>query len=268
MESPVVKCQNPFVGPPPPEVHLPRSPLVNVLCQMRFPVVASLEQKDFIAPFQEAIRHQYPTLVRDQGIELSFTPQSGGFTQKVIWRMVDKSQSRRVSVGDNFLSLEMSAYPGRTRFLDALNYVVEQLYATIQPDFVERIGLRYINRFMFRNLVHLSEIVQPGVLGIVHEDMDEHLTSSFSESRFRISQQTTANGKWGLLPGGQSYDPTVLPAIEEQSWILDIDGISEERVDFAAGSIVPVVTNLADIDYRLFRFTVTDALLREYGGTP
>ena len=116
--------------------------------------------------------------------------------------------------------------------------------------------------------MHLLELVQPGVLGIVQEDMGVHLTSSFSEARFCISQQTaTVNGKWGLLPGGQSYDPTVLPAIEEQSWILDIDGILEEGVDFAAGAIVPVANNLAEIDYRLFRFAVTYALLREHGGT-
>jgi len=32
-------------------------------------------------------------------------------------------------------------------------------------------------------------------------------------------------------------------------------------------TILPRLDRLADIDYRLFRFTVTDTLLKEYGGT-
>lgn len=258
---------NPFDGPGPAEVHLSRAPLVNVLCQIRFPAIASLERKEFVAPFQEAVRHQYPTLVLDQGIELSFTPQGGGFSHKVIWRMIDKSETWRVSVGDNFLSLETKAYPGRTRFLDALTYLVEKMQATVQPDQVERIGLRYINRLVFTDWNHLSRLVQPGVLGIVQSTLSGHLKSTVSESRFRISQDTTVNGKWGLLPENESYDPTVLPGISQTSWILDIDGVSDSRVDFHPDAIMPVVNHLADTDYRLFRFAVTDTLLQEYGGT-
>lgn len=259
--------QNPFVGPGPTEVHLPHSPLVNVLCQIRFPAIASLEKKDFIAPFQEAIRHQYPKLVQDQGIELSFTPQGGGFTHKVIWRMFDRSQSRRVSVGDNFVSLETTSYPGRTQFLEALGYIVEKMQQTIQPGLVERIGLRYINQITCTNRSRLSELLEPEVVGIAHDNLGDHLTSTFSETRFTVSNTITVNGKWGLLPKGQSYDPTVLPPIDEQSWVLDFDAISEDSVDFSVNAIAPIVGNLTDTDYRLFRSTVTDAFLKEYGGT-
>jgi uncharacterized protein (TIGR04255 family) len=173
-----------------------------------------------------------------------------------------------VSVGDNFLSLETTSYHGRTEFLESLEFLVEKMQETVQPDLVERIGLRYINRLSFKDRLHLAELVQPEVLGVIHENLGKHLTSTFSETRFSISPSMTVNGKWGLLPGGQSYDPTVLPPIEQQSWILDIDGISEDGGDFAPTVIVPVVDQLADIDYRLFRFAVTHALLREYGGEP
>jgi uncharacterized protein (TIGR04255 family) len=114
----------------------------------------------------------------------------------------------------------------------------------------------------------LSELLEPGVLGIVDENMEEYLSSTLTESSFTVSNGVKVHGKWGLIPARQSYDPTLLPPLEKKSWILDIDGFSEESGDFTPESIMPTLNRLADLDYRLFRYTVTDALLKEYGGTP
>lgn len=261
-----MKSNNPFTGPEPQEVHLPKAPLVKVLCQIRFPAIASIDKKEFIAPFQEEIRHNYPKLEKDQGVELSFGPQGGSFSTKVIWRLLDKSMQWRVSVGENFLSLETSEYPGREVFIKALREVIEKMQATIQPDLIERIGLRYINRVLFTNFDHLATLLHPGVLGIVGDELNENLTNNLCETKFTLSEGLKVTGKWGLLPGGQSYDPTVLAPIEGRSWILDIDGFSEESSDFDPETVLTKLHSLADMDYRLFRFTVTDAFLKEYGG--
>ena len=53
-------ADTPLEGPPPPEVPLADSPLVRVIAQVRFPLIASVEKRDFIAPFQEAIRKNCP----------------------------------------------------------------------------------------------------------------------------------------------------------------------------------------------------------------
>lgn len=261
-----MKDNNPFTGPEPKEVHLPAAPLVKILSQIRFSSIASIGKKEFIAPFQEAIRHNYPKLEQDQGIEVSFSPQGGSFSNKVIWRMLDKNLQWRVSIGENFLSLETSQYPGREVFLKALKEVIEKLQSAIKPDLVERIGLRYINRIIFNSRDRLATLLQPGVLGIVDDEVDEYLTSSFTETRFLLPDGLKVHGKWGLLPGNQSYDPTVLPPIETQSWILDIDGFTETNTDFEAENILESLNRLADIDYRLFRFTVTENFLKAYGG--
>src|SRR6056297_721181 len=262
-----MKSNNPFAGPEPQEVYLPEAPLVKVLCQIRFPTIASIDKKEFIAPFQEAIRHNYPKLIKDQGVELSFGPQGGNFSTKVIWRMLDKSMKWRVSCGENFLSLETSAYPGRKIFMKALEEVIDKMRTTIQPDLVERVGLRYINRVQFNSIGHLSGLLNPGVLGIVGDEIDDNLSSSLTETKFTLSEELKLTAKWGLLPAGQSYDPTVLDPAEKRNWILDIDGFSEESLDFDLETILPRLDRLADIDYRLFLFTVTDTLLKEYGGT-
>ncbi|HKK66033.1 MAG TPA: TIGR04255 family protein [Clostridia bacterium] len=59
-----MKSNNPFAGPEPQEVYLPDAPLVKVLCRIRFPTIASIDKKEFIALFQEAIRHNYPKHIK------------------------------------------------------------------------------------------------------------------------------------------------------------------------------------------------------------
>src|SRR5580658_5911796 len=57
---------DPLVAPPPQEVPLAHAPLVRVIAQVRFPLVVAVEQRDFIAPFQETIRARYPVLRQEQ----------------------------------------------------------------------------------------------------------------------------------------------------------------------------------------------------------
>ena len=59
----------------------------------------------------------------------------------------------------------------------------------------------------------------------------------------------------------------MVPTAESLVKKLDLDAISEDSIDFSVNAIAPIVGNLADTDYRLFRFAVTDAFLKEYGGT-
>jgi hypothetical protein len=40
-----------FGGPPPQDIPLKRPPLVRVLTQIRFPMIASIENQGYIAPF-------------------------------------------------------------------------------------------------------------------------------------------------------------------------------------------------------------------------
>ena len=53
---------DPLVAPLPAEVPLNHAPLVRVIAQLRFPEILSVEQRDFVAPFQEAIR-QNPEMI-------------------------------------------------------------------------------------------------------------------------------------------------------------------------------------------------------------
>ena len=44
----MIAADTPLTGPPPPEVPLTDPPLVRVIAQVRFPLIASVEKRDFI----------------------------------------------------------------------------------------------------------------------------------------------------------------------------------------------------------------------------
>ena len=80
----------PFEAGLPPEVPLANAPLVRVIAQLRFPEILSVEQRDFVASFQEAIRSTYSVLRQEhtQGILLSPGSVAPAKPQ-VAWRFSD-----------------------------------------------------------------------------------------------------------------------------------------------------------------------------------
>src|SRR5687767_6525764 len=109
----------PFGGPIP-DVPLSRAPLVKVLAQVRFPEIASIAQTDFVAPFQEKLRQEYPILRKQQEIALLLTPEGAAPTQQTgfIWRFAGKDGNWQVSLAPTFLTIETKTYSGQSEFID------------------------------------------------------------------------------------------------------------------------------------------------------
>jgi len=138
---------DPFAGPPPKEVHLPKAPLVRVIVQLRFPAIASLARLEYIGAFQEAIRERFPVLrpgqnmaLRVEGGELSI--QSGAET---IWRFRDKSDTWRVSLAPSFVALETTRYSSRDDFFACFQSILEALHELTKIEVYDRLGVRYVN---------------------------------------------------------------------------------------------------------------------------
>ncbi|HOU92491.1 MAG TPA: TIGR04255 family protein, partial [Polyangiaceae bacterium] len=86
----MAEIQNPLTAPLPAEVPLPDAPLVRVIGQVRFPPVLSLEKREFIAPFQEAIRSTYPVLRPEQTQGIVLGPQGvAPGPKQIAWRFSD-----------------------------------------------------------------------------------------------------------------------------------------------------------------------------------
>lgn len=265
---------NPLVGPPPVEVPLASAPLVRVVAQVRFPVIASVERREYIGPFQERIRAAYPVLRGETSRGVVVGPDGmREAPSATIWRFHDLKSEWKVSLAPDFVALETVRYRSRDDFMARLRVVLEALVEHFDPKVMDRLGLRYIDRVTGeQNLADLCQLVRPEVCGILSTPLSDTVRHAVSEQLFVLPEDRgLLSARWGLLPARATVDPAAIEPIEEPSWLLDVDAFQT----FEGGSHpLTVETTLerargfAERIYSVFRWAVTDEFLRRYGGQP
>ena len=92
-----------------------RSPLVEVICQLRFPVILSIDSQPPYQ-FQEAIRGDYPQFVQRQD-NLPPKPVNGKMVPQGTqpnYQFVDKDSHWKVNLSKNFISRRITIPVGKT----------------------------------------------------------------------------------------------------------------------------------------------------------
>jgi len=259
---------DPLLASTPAEVPLKDAPLVRVIAQLRFPEIVSIEQRDFIAPFQEAIRTRYPVLRQEQTQGVLLSP-SGAATMKtqIAWRFSDTENQWRVSLTPEFLALETTKYASRSDFFDRLAVVANALATHVDPGQVDRMGIRYIDRITGDAVDDIANLVRSEVRGITGTAAAAHALHALSESMFEIGNARVL-ARWGSLPPGATVDPTAIEPANDKSWILDLDMFSVGPMPFEVDRIVAEAQRYAERIYTIFRWVVTDEFLVRYGGQP
>jgi len=259
---------DPLVAPPPREVPLHNAPLVRVIAQVKFPLVVAIEQRDFIAPFQESIRPKYPVLRQEQtqGFVLGPAGLIPGRGQTV-WRFGEVEGHWRVSLAPDFVALETTEYTSRSDFLARLRELLAALDEHVEPKLIDRLGIRYIDRIAGQAVDNIGKLIRPEVRGITGTPAASHVVQALSESLFELNSARVL-ARWGRLPAAATFDPAAMEPTNEPSWILDLDMYSSEPVPFALDSAVDSARGFAERIYTLFRWAVTDEFLRLYGGKP
>lgn len=261
---------DPLTAPPAKEVSLPNAPLVRVLAQVRFLPILSAERRDFVAPFQEAIRKTYPVLQQELTQGLLLSPQGATPEQRqTVWRFCQADGSWRVSLSPDFVALETTSYTSRSDFMERLRVVLAAVEEHVQPQVVQRIGLRYIDRVRDDALEKIRDLVRPELLGIQTAALSVHAQHSLTETLFRVPESDDQIvARWGRLPPGVTMTPPAVDAIDTASWILDLDMSSLAQRSFASDELTEKLRHYAERIYTFFRWAVTEDFLRRYGGQP
>jgi uncharacterized protein (TIGR04255 family) len=250
-----------------PEVPLSHPPLIHVICQVRFPVIASMNNESFIAPFQEAIRQIYPHL--DAEILHGFAVSDQGVAKvenELIWRLSDRKKEWIVSLSSSFLSLETTTYTSRADLLQRMDVLLTALIEQIKPESVERLGLRYIDRLEGEVLNQIDKFIHTDFLGISNPVLRQQSQHMLSECLMKIdAQDNWLRARWGFLPPQAMIEPNV-PATQQPSWILDIDTFSTPKLSLGKQSILQCLQELATYSYTFFRWAVTEDFLNHYKG--
>lgn len=258
--------RNPLMDPPPPQVPLNKAPLERVLAQIRFPVIASIEEQRFIGPFQEALRNQYPILRREQVRDIVVNTQGLHASGKVAWRFHDAKESWRVSLTPDSLAIETRRYKSRDDFLQKFTEVLAALDEHIQPKVVERLGVRYVDRIRGKSLDDLSTLLKPVVSGILAGPLASQVERSLQDSLFGLTDGAKLYARWGLIPPKTTYDPGVVQVSDKKSWVLDIDVFEQKQREFDVANEIGRARAFAERVYAFFRWAVEDEFLRRYGG--
>lgn len=261
---------NPLVGPAPAEVPLSRSPLVRVVAQVRFPMIASIEKADFIAPFQEAVRSAYPTLRPEQSHSVALGAQGVlDARASTMWRFHDASGAWRLTLTQTFLALETQAYLSRQDFLARWGDALAALAAHIDPKIIERLGVRYINRLSEAQLQELPNLVRPEVCGVLSTPLASQAQHAITEVNFELPNEAGhVMARWGRIPAGSTVDPGAIEARDTPGWLLDIDAFQTTTRELDVQAPLAQSEAFCARIYAVFRWMVTDALLRQCGGEP
>ena len=255
---------NPLSATPPTEIPLENSPLVSVLAQVRFPAMQAMENREVVAPFQEAIAETYPEVIaeRTQGVVIS--PKGVQSKEGVIWRFHDESKTWRVTLAPEFLSLEAQVYGSRRHFIRRFEDVLDA-FELIAPPIIDRVGVRYVNRLLGDEFTNLPALVRPELAGFTGTDLGDAIIHTMSESVFTLpDNQGQLLARWGRIPKSQTPDPNVFKPISEVSWVLDIDTFKTESRGFDVPSIIADAERFAERNYTFFRWAVTDAFLTTF----
>lgn len=263
---------SPLIGPPPPEVPLPDAPLVRVIAQVRFPLIAALGRRDFIAPFQEAVRQDYAVLREVPAARVEVRGEGGPSVQLQAgtrWQLQDLSHDWRVTLDAGFLALETTRYTSREDFFGRFARLTAALGEHVRPGAMDRIGVRYVDRLVGDALGRLSDLARPPLLGVLGVASTMGAKVAVSEALFELPEEDgELRARWGLVPAQATFDANAVEAIDEPSWVLDLDAFSQGERPYDAAKINTLARALAARAYSFFRWSVTDEFLRHFGGSP
>lgn len=228
------------------------NPLAEVICQLRFPEILSI-QANIPAAFQEEIRHIFPKYTLRTETLPGKTPPGNNY------QFVSADGIWRVNLTSKFISLSCCKYTSWEMFARMLDKPLAAFIQIYKPAYFERIGLRYVN-FISRRDLHLEnvpfrDLIEPCYLGILsEEDVSEAATS-----RCSVDVETALRGgcrvKIHAGPGSVNRNGKLDPEIK---FIFDQDL-------FMSGNI-PVNTSAGALQtlhaqsYGVFRGAITDTL--------
>lgn len=246
---------------------LSKSPLVRVLCQIRWPELAAFDAAAVSSDLGKLISSSYPLLSKDQEQGITVSPDGAvQTTSGQIFRYSSVDGSWKVALGATFLAIETSKYSNHDEFIARLADLVGSLLTVASIPVYGRIGYRYTNRLSEpADLESLTEYFHPSVLGgLVSQNDSFSLRHSICESLFSVDDAAMLLVRSAWLRNGGTVDPT-LPPVEGDSWVLDLDAFDETAyVSFDTETVSERASQLAKVAYTHFTAAIKEPFIERF----
>ena len=235
-----------------------RCPLVEVIFQLRFPTILSINSKQ-PADFQEKIRKEYPFY--DEGIEeqnellINTNGKSAQVksSQNKNYSFVSVDKTYKVNLTSTFIAISTRKYTQWEEFSEKVRQVVKAFQETYEVPFYTSVGLRYIDVIQ-RSVLGLSnekwsDLVKPHVLGVVTQ-FEDGMNSYVSQAEFKDpTDDICTNTHFELVNVNNS---------NENSLLIDCDYFKTEMVNIE--SMMDVATVLHNHSSNFLMTAITDKL--------
>ena len=229
--------ESPF--PISPRVIYAANPLVEVICQLRFPAILRIDSELPVA-FQERIRAQYPDL-RERTDGIPELP--GGVPRQIADLLRSSFAARKRAVGYDFVSPDGLWTVGLTReflsvgttryerwegFRERLAIPFHALLDIYQPSFFTRVGLRYQDLIQRTRLglqgQEWASLLQPHIAGLLSaSNLNADINATFAQTaigfRGNLGQVTLRHGLVQAADG------------QETCYLFDADFFTDQRIE-------------------------------------
>lgn len=147
-----------------------KTPLVEVICQLRFPRILRVDT-ELPVDFQESVRDQYPVYREQDSIVMQVEISDGDPVSKRTttksYEFLTDDESLKISLSSEAISLTcLNKYQRWEEFREQVVFAFSKLIEIYRPNFFERIGLRY------RNIIDIKR------LGIEEKGWGEYFSES------------------------------------------------------------------------------------------
>jgi len=243
-----------------PEVRLKNPPLVEVICQVRFPAILSIA-KEQPSEFQEFIRERFPELGLQQGVVvripgLGSEGQPATEMQPKIYRFQTSNRESTISLAVDFFALSTNRYTHWRDFAKDLQLAHEAMQRVYRPAYSTRIGLRYVNRLTLSNTGCKTEAE---MLDLLRPDLIVQLRGmAWSDPVSMLSQLVLVDGtaKLTIRTGYGQEQP-------EPFFLLDFDYFEEGRLEL--DNLVERCGHYHEVIYDAFRWCLREESLAAFG---
>jgi uncharacterized protein (TIGR04255 family) len=265
--KPKTTFETPFGGPPPAERPLARAPLERVIAQVKFPTILKIEERAAVSNFQEKIRREYPVLheLHNQTVRIEMG-LSGPITTPItnlVWQFADAAGDWKVSLARDAMTIETTVYCSRGDLMSRWVNLLRAVEDEFQPELVERIGLRFIDRIVGNEFPVFPTLMNVDLVNKATAMFRDRIKHSLSETLLEVEEGNLLL-RWGVMAPNMSPDPSAIGLLAQESFLLDIDVWSLGQTAFRVAFLSKAFQKLAERAYSVFRFAVTEEFLRTY----
>lgn len=256
----------PFAPTPPENIQLANAPLAKVLCQVRWPELTRFKQQfDAMAEsIGSTLADSYPLFDRRQESNFVFRPDGISAEPGVFVYQWSSANGRwHVHFSHTFVTIETSSYTNKEDLIARLSTVLAAIGEQVSIPNRTRLGYRYLN--CVDATEDIEKLIVAGVRGgeSVPLRPGAEVVRSVTETLYRVDEDRLL-ARWAKLPRGTMIDPNI-PALDADSWVLDLDAFNDEVEPFDADQIAESALRLAGWGYAFFRWSVTPQFLEKFG---